>query len=222
MRKYLKEDEWPSHSNLIWRITKENIVFKKYKQELLKFANLRNAIIHNSDKRKADPIAEPHDYIVKKYEEIKNCILNPASALDTIAITNNIYTIKMDEMVIEVMRKMNKNTYTHVPVVENGKLVGVFSENTIFSYVVKNHDVTIKRDMLIKEFADFIPLNNHESEYFEFVPENTPVTQIEELFQNGLKDKKKISVIFITPNGKEDEELLGLITAWDLAGYLGN
>ena len=42
------------------------------------------------------------------------------------------------------------------------------------------------------------------------------------MFQNGLKDNKRISVIFITQNGKKDEKPLGLITAWDLAGYLDN
>ena len=42
------------------------------------------------------------------------------------------------------------------------------------------------------------------------------------MFQNGLKGKKRISVIFITQNGNENEKLLGLITAWDLAGYISN
>jgi len=42
--------------------------------------------------------------------------------------------------------------------------------------------------MLIKGFADFIPINNHESEYFEFVSKEALVIDIEETFQNGLKD----------------------------------
>lgn len=223
MRKQLNSDEWTTHTDLIKKITEKNKIFKRYKHELKSFANLRNAIIHNPDTLSAKTIAEPHDNIVKKYREIKNYVMNPPNALDTIAInTNNIYTTQMDAMALNVMREMNKNTYTHVPVVENGHLVGVFSENTIFSYIVKNEDVIIESEMLIKEFADFIPLNNHESEYFVFVPKNTLVTEIEEMFQNGLKDKKRISVIFITQNGKENEKLLGLITAWDLAGYLGN
>lgn len=39
------------------------------------------------------------------------------------------------------------------------------------------------------------------------------------MFQNSFKENKKLAVIFITENGKETESILGMITAWDLAGY---
>ena len=39
------------------------------------------------------------------------------------------------------------------------------------------------------------------------------------MFQNGLKDQKRISVVFITETGKSSEKILGLVTAWDIAGY---
>ena len=37
---------------------------------------------------------------------------------------------------------------------------------------------------------------------------------------NALKDNKRISMIFITQTGKKDEEVLRLITVWELAEYL--
>ena len=65
MRKELNQDYWVSHSDLIRQLAKKNKVVKIYMDELLSFARLRNAIVHNPDKRHAHPIADPHDYIVK-------------------------------------------------------------------------------------------------------------------------------------------------------------
>ena len=115
---------------------------------------------------------------------------------------------------------MNEKTYSHVPVIENKKLIGVFSENTIFSYLVENHIIATDEDIPIREFEELIPVDRHASEYFEFVPRDTLVIDIEEMFQNGLKENKRISVIFVTETGKRSESLLGLITPWNLAGYL--
>jgi hypothetical protein len=38
------------------------------------------------------------------------------------------------------------------------------------------------------------------------------------LFQENLEKKKRLGAVFVTANGKEDEAMLGLITAWDVAG----
>ena len=72
--------------------------------------------------------------------------------------------------------------------------------------------------MLIEEFRDFIPLEKHTSEYFEFVGRNALLSDVENLFRIGLKARKRIAVVFITEKGKQSEKILGIITAWDIAG----
>lgn len=39
------------------------------------------------------------------------------------------------------------------------------------------------------------------------------------MFQKQLQNKKRLSVVFITETGEASEKILGLITAWDVAGY---
>lgn len=223
MRKYLNENNEIPNSVLIKEMAKINKVFYKNKDDLLEFSRLRNAIVHNPNKKDADPIAEPHEFIVKKFQNIKNIVISPPIALKAIAIkAQDIFTAKMNDNAFEVMKKMNENTFTHVPIIESNKLIGVFSENTIFSFIVKNEEVIIDKDYLIKDFAEFIPNESHVSEYFEFVPREALVVDIEDIFRKGLNGRKRIAAIFITETGKQNESLLGLITAWDLAGYIGN
>lgn len=71
----------------------------------------------------------------------------------------------MDDIELNVINDMNNCTYTHMPVIEDGNLIGVFSENTIFSYIAS----LVEKDAPVREFSNSIPLNKHESEYFEFV-----------------------------------------------------
>jgi predicted transcriptional regulator len=223
MRRELNLDETISHSDMINKLVKRSRVFAAYKHELLLFAKLRNAIVHNPEKKDADPIAEPHDNIVIRYESIKQKVLDPPKALDSIAVKADcIYTTSLEAKAINVMKIMNNNTYTHVPVVEDGMFFGVFSENTIFSYMTKKEEIILERDVKIREFIEQIPIDKHESEFFEFVPRDTLVVDIEEMFQKELMDRKRLAVVFITQNGKPNEKLIGMVTAWDIAGYNRN
>ena len=80
MRKELNQDHKASHSDLIRKMARKNKVFNIYMDELLSFARLRNAIIHNPYNRYAQPIADPHDYVV---ENIKNTGLRTKAGKST-------------------------------------------------------------------------------------------------------------------------------------------
>ena len=218
MREYLDEDDRIGHTDLVKRMSKKNKVFAKNKDDLMLFAKLRNSIIHNPYNREIDPIAEPHDKIVDKYKEIRDRVLNPPVALDTIAVRGkSIYSVTTDEFAFDVMNVMRENNYTHVPVIENDFIIGVFSESTVFSYMVANEGVPINRDTKIEAFKEFIPLDKHVSEFFSFVSKDTLILEIEEIFQKKFSGKKRLSLIFITQTGKVKEKILGLITPWDVA-----
>ena len=222
MRECLQAKTGTPNSYLINQMAKNNRSFSKYKEDLLAFSRLRNAIIHNPFKKDADPIAEPHENVIKLYEEIKNQLTCPPSALSTIAVQRrNIYAAYLESKVLDVMGTMVKKSFTHVPILENDRIVGVFSENTFFSFVSRNKDVMFLRNTLIKDFNDYIDVNGNISEYYEFVEKSTLLTDVEEMFQKSFKLNKRLAVVFITENGKQSEKLLGLVTVWDLAGYCG-
>lgn len=220
MREFLDEGFGTPHYRLIEAMAKKNRVFEQHSYDLKAFADLRNAIVHNPDARVADPIAEPHDYVIQKYKEIMEEVMDPPLALDTIAIKiRDIFTTTMEANALNVMKEMNRNSYTHVPVLHDGSLLGVFSENTIFSYLVKNNGATSLKEISIGDFMELIPIDKHTSEYFEFAPKTSLVVDIEARFQAGLDNNKRLQIVFITETGKPTEKLLGLITPWDLAGY---
>lgn len=221
MRKELKKSDEASHSNLIREMSKKNRVFRNNENDLLDYAKLRNAIVHNSHKKVADPIAEPHEYIVKRYKSLLDSVMNPPKALDTIAIkSDKIFSAQLSNNLYGILKKMKDNSFTHVPIFDGEKFIGVLSENTLFSYMVDNKDVIITTEYLIKELIDYIPIDNHIGEYFEFVERQSLVLDIVEKFSDYLIDTKRLGAIFITENGLGSQKILGMITAWDIAGHL--
>ena len=54
---------------------------------------------------------------------------------------------------------MNENNYTHIPIYQDGskkELVGIFSENSIFQYLLKDKIIEVDVD---KKFSDIKEIN---------------------------------------------------------------
>ena len=62
--------------------SKKNAVVKRYENDLREFADLRNAIVHNST-NPAFTIAEPHDSTVEKIKMIEEEIIHPRKVFPT-------------------------------------------------------------------------------------------------------------------------------------------
>lgn len=221
MRRTLSADDSIPHRTLIERISKKNNIFGRYRGELIDFAKLRNAIVHNPYKNVAEPIAEPHDSILDMYRGIRNRIINPSLAMDIAVKAKDIFCASIEDNALEVMRMMNENSYSHVPIVEKHRVSGVFSQYSIFSYLLKNQSVCLDCEMKIQTFKEFLGFEAHRGEYFEFISRLTLASEVERMFQRRMEDHRRLGVIFVTENGESHERLLGIITGWDIARYSG-
>lgn len=98
-------------------------------------------------------------------------------------------------------------------------MIGVFSERTLFDYILKQESKTIDEKLVISDLGETIDIHNHVSEAFIFVKKEVTVIEIEDIFRKGFKGDKRIAVVFITEDGTETGELLGLVSAWEVARY---
>lgn len=221
MRKYSTKDYYESHPSLIdTMVRRGDVLFKKHCETLKQFAKLRNAIVHSPVDNDSRAIAEPHDKVVEGYEKFLEIVINPPLAIDKMSIPDKkIYKTYLNSNAFEVIDIMKKNMYSHVPVVEDNKLIGVFSENAIFSYIADKDVVTIDKNTKISHFSNYIPIDRHTTEKIIFTHRKTTVAEIDDMFQDEYKDNKRLGAIFITENGKENEKILGLVTPWDIASY---
>jgi CBS domain-containing protein len=183
------------------------------------YRTLRNAIVHSTTPAGSGGgfIAEPSEAAVTEYRALVHELLNPPKLMDIAIKFSQVYSTTLQARAIDVMREMNQHAYTHVPVLTDGRVVGVFSENTVMSFIVRADDV-VHKDTRIAEFADFLPIEKHISETFLFVSQDTPVVDVCNMFADAKEKGVRVGAVFITHSGKSDQGLLGLVTAWDLAG----
>jgi hypothetical protein len=76
MRENLNTNKNVRYSELVRRMAKRNKVFETYKENLLLCGRIRNALDYNLHTRVINPIAEPHDDVLKFYQDFLNKILS--------------------------------------------------------------------------------------------------------------------------------------------------
>jgi CBS domain-containing protein len=195
-----------------------NPLFERAQHELQTFAKLRNAIVH-THLPNAAPIATPNEAAVAEYEKMVAGLLYPPPALSVAIALDNIFTTGWDERVRDVVAVMNEHVYTHAPILRDGAVVGVFSENTLFSSLAAHAPLEITDETRFEELREFLALDRHASEFFVFVPETATLADLLICFRKNFAEKKRLAAVFITENGRDTGRLRGLVTAWDIAGH---
>ncbi len=111
---------------------------------------------------------------------------------------------------------MKEKSFTHIPILEDGYVKGVFSENTIFSSIIRDKIIEIDESTKFSEYEEFLPPEKHQTETIVFEPKNMMKTELNIVFAKARKNQERIGMVLVTQKGKPNERLLGIITAWDL------
>lgn len=217
LRRECVRDKYAEHSFLIQELATSNRLVARYQQELRALAQLRNCLVHNPFAAFARPIARPHEAVIKRYSEIRDALLNPRPALSIAVPAAKIFTASPGSSLNSVLKAMDEHIYTHVPILEDDKMTGLFSENTLLSYLADNSETIITDDMTIADFAAYLPLKSHRGESFAFLPRQASLGEVHDVFAQAIHEHRRIGILFITEHGREQEKPLGIITAWDLA-----
>jgi CBS domain-containing protein len=60
-------------------------------------------------------------------------------------VTPNVITVAPDELVEECMRLMTEHRIRHLPVVQNGELLGIISIGDLVNWIISAQDATIEQ-----------------------------------------------------------------------------
>jgi predicted transcriptional regulator len=220
MRKKLNTTRGVGHSQLLRDMVKREAMLPDYLFDLEGFAHLRNAIVHSPPGSDSRPIAEPHPDVVREYECLVSAVIEPPLASTMAVPLKDIFSTEWSDGVLQVVETMQAKTYTHVPVLANSTIAGVFSESTLFAVLAARRQITINHETKMSELREFVPLYGGVSEVFEFLSVKTSVPEVAMRFQRNFREKRRLGAVFLTQNGGTTDQLCGLITAWDVASLL--
>ena len=170
---------------------------------------IRNLLTHT-----ANLDGEP---VVDALQEVLAFVKQPPLALEFATKGDQVMKAHMHQKVLRLMEVMDKNGYSHIPVLENGEFCGVFSVGCVFQYLLRSGGKGIKPDTTVAELGKYIALPAH-TENYQFVPKDATYISVRRIFERVRGKNKRVSVIFITEHGTPGEPLLGMVTPWDVLG----
>lgn len=223
---YYKELEQLLKTKVYQDVRAESVVAKFSKsrlgapyQDVLNAARETRNLLQHQPKYEGEYLVQPSEMLILGLKAVIDAIENPRKALDF--SQKRIYTATPNSKITEVTAVMNKHGYSHVPVYENRRLIGVFSVNVLFTYLVSKGFPEINESSRIGDLRGMIGLDQHRNEYYEFEDKDTLLIEADALFEAPQRTHKRLAVIFITENGNPAEYLLGMLTPWDILSAKG-
>ena len=214
-----KSDSHDSYINFAQKVkSTKNKVAQRFKDELLSFGELRNAIVHNP-KIGNKAIAEPHENIVSRISELYDKISDPKKVIPEFQF--KVMGAKKDAFINDILVEMKKRSFSQFPVFDDNEIVSeLINTNTISRWlsVQMEENGTIMIDNV--KVADLIPEIEF-NENYKFVSRNTSIYDAYDLFISHINQKQRnLDALFITHSGERNEKLLGLITIEDIANLV--
>jgi len=196
---------------LVDNLSKRNDLVANYKLELVDYLELRNAIVHKST---GEPIAEPYPEVIEKMQHIYSAFTNPPQAMEI--ATQPVYTCTTKTPIVEIIKQMNSNFYTSIPVYHQDQFIGVFSDNSLTRWLAHISKPLNLKDILVSQAQDYIEKADNKFNNYKFMDIKTDVFTVRQAFISFTKEKMRLGAIFLTQTGHKNEKIKGIITPWDL------
>lgn len=199
-----------SFSDVVRRSVVLNSVVRKYEEDLIDYGRLRNAIIHNGNKKYI--IAEPHDNIVTKIEKLANLISEPPVAIDRVG-NKEVITINYDMKIATAMELISRTGYSNLPIYDGEKLIGILNGRKLISVLGQKIGEKVNiQDYIMNTEVSTVVENMGDDYYFMLADEDLTIDDAMNYFENN----RKLLIILITKNGKDTGKPLAIITAADI------
>ncbi|WP_071131496.1 CBS domain-containing protein [Enterococcus timonensis] len=185
----------------------KNPILKKYENDLLQMAQLRNAIIH--EKISEDfVIAEPNDWAIKRMQLIESELIEPATVYPR--FKKHVTGFEKNIPIQDILKKIAEKHYSQFPIYDHGHFLGLVTIRGIgFWLAVESQKGPV--DFRKRTAQDLLNISFKQPNY-RFCRQDTPVSEVENWFQ----EVQLLEAVLITKDGNPDGQLLGIIRPRDL------
>ena len=186
-----------------------------YRRELNICREIRNLLSHNADEE-GEALVEPSEAVLTSLQNILDFVSAPRYAIDFGTPREKILWVHSNELAIDVMHRMSKNGFSHVPVMEKGKIVGVFSVGGLFAFLERQGLDALDNGTRIGQIRESFDLDRHGAERYLFMPADATIFQVRAAFEARSERNCRLSAVFITEKGSPEDPLLAMLTPWDV------
>ncbi len=203
--------EYTPFAQLVEGAANKNATVRRYQRDLKSFGVLRNAITHNW--RKDFIIAEPHDDIVAQIEGLCDQLTKPERVVPR--FKREVERLTIYQSIAEALAVIRQRSYSQFPVYDGKTFVGVLTDNGLSRWLASH----IENDVVSLQESPIAEVMEHEEnrKNFVFVSAQSSVDEVRDVFGRVWESHiPNLAAVLITANGRQTEQLLGIVTAWDL------
>lgn len=213
LNRWKETEDYIPFASLVNYFSKRNAVVKRFQNDLLEFAELRNAIVHN----RVMPnyiIAEPHEKTVEHILNIEAELTRPKLVIP--AFSRYVQTFHLDDTLASLLAIVKEKEFSQFPVYGNSGFKGLLTPRGITqwlsSHINEEHlnlnGTTIGEVLAVEVRKD----------HYKFINRITTVHQAVDMMKGNPSSSFRPEAILITENGTPDEKLLGIITPHHIIG----
>jgi len=196
-------------SRSVRTLRNSNAIVRRYSDDLLSFAELRNAIVHNKIDA-AYAIAEPHDSIVERIERIENELTHPK--LVGSVYSKKVFSFEETDLLADMLVMFREKDLSKFPIYENDMFKGLLTQKGIAKWLANNDkDPEMAKKTSIRQVLPF-----EGQDKYKFIASKASVYRAVELFREQVGRGKRLEALLITKTGMPNEKLEGIITTWDI------
>lgn len=192
--------------------------FARISGELSYCREVRNLLQHKP-KVRGEFMVEPSREMLQLLRETLDKVKHPVRCRDLCIPFQKMYWKTMEDPVLPSIRQLRTAGHTHIPLLENRRVVGMFTVNGLFSYLAAHGAEGLTEATRFSHMRDELCMDCHPSEIYVFAPMNAAADEVEEHFRQAEQQGRRVGMVILTETGKPTEKVQGILTAWDLVGH---
>jgi len=198
---------------------KRDKVIEKYVDEIDFYRELRNLLTHNTINGD-EAAAEPSDSLISQIEMVTDKIRYSKQAKDL--FLKRVRSFDVNDPLGKVLDVINHVRYTQFPVFDGNKLVGILSSIGVTKYLAKamDKDINAIKKATVRQILEV----EDEQDFYEVIPAETSVFDIEEIFSERIREGRTAYILLIAKGDRirKKSDLIGIVTPWDLPKVVAN
>jgi CBS domain-containing protein len=216
LRAVLKERKpsWDHHSSfgqVVREVARFNHRVRDRRDDLIEFADLRNALVHTAGQHGLRYLADPYPEVIEEFERMVESIVNPKRAAQI--GTHNPRRFDPESSLAEALAYMSEAGHGQIVVQGNGE-AHLLSTRGIANWMGSH----IEGGTVHFEGVRLSDLQHHQPVgSYDIISRDTTIDDIRARFQALVTDTgERLLALIVTHSGKPTEKAIGIITAWDV------
>ena len=213
--KFNREEDDSSIYFLIILYRKSRIEIERiYSNKLDSVRRIRNLMVHESGI--IDSLFDVSSDVLDFLDELISYLRNPVLAQDVMTPTKKLILGREDDLISVLIRKVIEEGISNIPIVdEKNVVIGIFNSDVLLNLFVNNYH--INENSRIKDIKEFTSLESQLNLRFIFVTKEYEIDVLNDYFSMSKEMyQKRLPIIFVSQNGKQNSPLIGVISPIDL------